>query len=129
MTLGTQTMTIDVPSSEWLTANGRLHWAEKARRTRALRTRAAFTARNQHTQPVSIAHVTAHIQYPTTGRADPGNASPTVKACLDGLTDAGVWEDDSSEYLIGPDYRRDTGKARKGWHRVRLVIVEQEVDF
>ena len=129
MTTGTQELVIDVPSSEWLSANGRTHWAEKARRTRALRTRAAFTARNQHIQPVSIAHVTAHIQYPTTGRADPGNASTTVKALIDGLTDAGVWEDDDHRHLIGPDYRRDTGKAQKGWHRVRLVIVEQEVPF
>jgi len=126
---GTQELIIDVPSSEWLSANGRTHWAEKARRTRALRTRAAFTARNQHIQPVHVAHVTAHIQYPTTGRADPGNASTTVKALIDGLTDAGVWEDDDHLHVIGPDYRRDTGRSQKGWHRVRLVITEQEVEF
>ena len=126
---GTQTLTIEIPFNEWLSANGRTHWAEKARRTRALRTRAAFTARNQHIQPVSIAHVTARIQYPTAGRADPGNASPTIKACLDGCTDAGVWEDDDHRHLVGPDYRRDTGRAPKHWHRVRLVIVEQEVEW
>lgn len=126
---GTQEIVIDVPQNEWLSANGRMHWAEKARRTRALRTRAAYTARNKHVEHVEVAHVTAFVRYPGTGRADPGNASPTIKACIDGLTDAGVWEDDDHRHLIGPDYRRDTGKARKGWHRVRLVITEQEVEF
>ena len=32
-------------------------------------------------------------------------------------------------YVLGPDHRRDTGRAPKYWHRVRLVIVEQEVEF
>ncbi|MDN6794811.1 MAG: hypothetical protein L0L69_07125 [Propionibacterium sp.] len=32
-------------------------------------------------------------------------------------------------YLIGPDYRRDTGRSPRGWHRVRLVIVEQEAEW
>lgn len=36
---------VDVPAGEWLTANGRLHWAQRARRTRALRVRAALAAR------------------------------------------------------------------------------------
>ena len=48
---------------------------------------------------------------------------------VDGLVDAGIFVDDSSEYILGPDHRRDTGRAPKYWHRVRFVIVEQEVEF
>ena len=44
---GTQTLTIEIPSNEWLSANGRYHWAERSRRTRALRARAAWLARRR----------------------------------------------------------------------------------
>lgn len=126
---GTQVLVVDVPSSEWLSANGRTHWAEKARRTRALRTRAAYLARNQHIQPVTgRVRVIAYITYPTMRAADPGNASPTVKALIDGCTDAHVWPDDNSDWLTGPDYRRHTPfrTLAKGWHRVTLEIEEEE---
>lgn len=33
----TDQIIIEVPSSEWLSANGRDHWAARARRTKALR--------------------------------------------------------------------------------------------
>jgi len=36
---------VEVPAGEWLTSNGRYHWASRARRTRKLRTRAALAAR------------------------------------------------------------------------------------
>lgn len=118
-----QTLIVDVPDNEWLTANGRRHWSDVARRTRALRTRAAFTARNQRITPVTgPVRVVATVAYSTQRRADPGNAAPTVKALVDGLTDVGVWPDDNSEWLVGPDYRRDPNTCPAGWHRVVLFI-------
>ena len=36
----------------------------------------------------------------TNRRRDPHNATPTIKATIDGLVDAGIWVDDSSEYVI-----------------------------
>ena len=120
----------DIPESQWLTANQRLHWAEKARRTRFLRTLARLEARRQHLLPsVGPVWVVAEIQYPGTGRADPANANPTVKALIDGLTDAGIWPDDDSKHLIGPDFRRKPGRAPKGMHRITLHITDQYVPF
>lgn len=118
-------LTFTIPNDLWLSANQRLHWRPKAERTSWLRdfaaTRAEFGPHGRYTRPV---HVTAHIGYPTNGRADPANAAPTVKALIDGLVDAGVFIDDDHTHLIGPDYRRDTVKAPRGLHTVRLEIEE-----
>lgn len=125
----TSTLTLDIPSALWLTSNQRLHWAAKAKRTRAIRHLAAVRARAEKLPRFEVAHVTAYIGYPTNAKADPGNAAPTVKAVLDGLTDAGIWPDDNHEHVVGPDYRRDTKTGRLGMHRVRLVLIDQEVPW
>lgn len=122
-------LTIFIPESEWLSANGRFHWAAKARRTKTLRQRGFWAAKQTKASRHDRLHVTAFIQYPTGGRADPANSAPTVKALIDGMVDAGVLPDDDSTHLIGPDFRRDTGRCQRGWHRVRLVLTDQEVKF
>lgn len=111
-----------IPNDQWLSSNQRLHWAAKAKRTAWLRAMAHERAvsRMRHTKPV---HITAHIGYPTNGKADPANAHPTVKAIVDGLVQAGVLVEDSHEWVTGPDYRRDAKLAPKGMHTVRLEIV------
>ena len=116
-----QELTLDIPDPEWMSSNDRSHWRAKARKTAALRHRAGWAAKQlaPTTGPVLVV---AHIGYPRAGKADPGNAAPTVKAILDGLTDAGVWPDDDSTHVIGPDYRRDPETHLRGVHRVRLVI-------
>lgn len=35
----------------------------------------------------------------------PGTSTPTAKAIVDGLVDAGVIPDDSNEWVTGPDMR------------------------
>lgn len=118
-----QTIEFDIPPDLWLTANGRLHWAQKAARTSKLRTLAAYTARQANLQPMhGVTHVMAYIQYPSAGRADPNNAAPTTKALVDGLTDAGVWTDDDSAHLLGPDHRRLAGKASDRLHKIVFTL-------
>lgn len=114
-------LTLDIPADWWLSANQRLHWAEKARRTRSLRQLAATKARAEKVPTFDVCHITAHIGYPTNAKADPANAN-VVKPLIDGLVDAGVLVDDDDTHLIGPDYRRDTKTGRAGFYRVRLVI-------
>ena len=70
--------------------------------------------------------VTAMIGYPTKGRADPTNAEPTVKAIIDGLVDARVWDDDDHTHLPLVAFARDPQKSPKGIHTVALIIQEQE---
>jgi hypothetical protein len=121
------TLTIDVPKSLWLSLNDRTHWAEKARRTRALRCLGYSHGGSIGRQGTS--HVAAFIAYPRNGKADPANAASTVKALIDGMVDAGVWIDDDSTQVIGPTYLRDPSTGVAGLYRVRLVLTPQEVPW
>ncbi|WP_172121434.1 hypothetical protein [Actinomyces faecalis] len=129
---------IEVPGREWLTSNGRYHWADRSRRTAAVRRRAWAAALGcrgadgrRHRRPwfVGRVRVTATVQGRTAGRMDPANAYPTVKAVLDGLTDAGVWEDDDSGHVVGPDMRRGVPDSRipTGSHRITITIEKEEL--
>ena len=131
MSTGTQELVIDIPQNEWLTSNQRLHPMAKAARTKALRRRAWGLSRaNLHpvTGPVLVV---AESHYRTGRGLDADACAPSVKACLDGMTDAGIWEDDSGKYVGGILYkasRRDKTLCT-GWHAISLVIVEQEVSW
>lgn len=51
-------------------------------------------------------HILAHIYKPADAkRFDPNNLAGTTKAIVDGLVDAGLFVDDSREYVLGPDHR------------------------
>ena len=123
-----QTLIVDIPSAWWLTSNGRYKWPDRARRTKHLRTIALLEARRQHLEPVTgMVSVIATVHYRTAVRADPANAQPTLKALVDGCTDAGIWADDDSTHLIGPDPRRGCNLPglRPGEHRVVLTITPE----
>lgn len=122
------TLTIQVPPNLWLTANQRPHWSTRMRRTRMLRALAASEARitGAAGKHLGASTVTAVIGYPTTTRADPANAAPTVKAIIDGLVDARVWDDDDHTHIPSVAFERDPNKTEKGTHAVTLIIQEQE---
>lgn len=105
----TATLTLNIPRHVLLTANQRLHWAEKSRRTRQLRDLAYWAARAQQGRrepfPGRVRCV-VDIAYPDARRRDEHNFMPTCKAAIDGLVDAGWMVDDSSVYLVGPDLRK-----------------------
>nr|DAO15714.1 MAG TPA: crossover junction endodeoxyribonuclease [Caudoviricetes sp.] len=120
--------TIRVHKALWLTANQRLHWSTRMRRTRMLRAYAASEARIHGLAGMRLGPsiVTAMIGYPAATRADPANAAPTVKAIIDGLVDARVWDDDDHTHLPLVAFARDPLKPPKGIHAVTLIIQEQE---
>ena len=129
---GTRAITqlgLEIPNSAWLTSNQRLHWAAKAKRTAHIRQLSALQARLVGISPMMQVHVAAFIGYPTSAKADPPNAAPSVKAAIDGLTDAGVWPDDDSEHVVAVEFRREAGKAPKGHHTIRLVLTDQALTF
>lgn len=121
------TLTLTIPDAHWMSANDRQHWAVKAKRTAAVRALAAHHAAGAPS--FRQAHVTAWIGYSTRRRADPPNAYPTVKAAIDGITDAGTFPDDSSEYVVALEFRRDPTLAPKGTHTLRLTITDQTLDI
>lgn len=117
-----------IPADLWLSANQRMHWAPKSKRTAQLRNVGWAEALRQQVGTHGCTHVLAYIAYPRNGKADPANAAPTVKALIDGMVDAGVWPDDDSTHVLGPTYLRDP-KTGDGTYRVRLKLIDQEVPF
>lgn len=125
-------LTFTIPDTMWLSANQRLHWAPKAKRTAWLRDLAfaeADLSRHSLGTPRDCDHVAAFIGYLRNGKADPANAAPTVKALIDGMTDAGVWEDDDSTHVLGPTYLRDPKSTTPGHYTVRLVLTSQTIPW
>lgn len=120
---------LTIPAEHWMSANDRMHWAQKAKRTAAVRQLAAAAARAGEWPRMMQVHVCAFVGYPSKRKADPPNAYPTVKAALDGFTDAGVWPDDDSEHVVAVEFRRDPTPAPKGTHTLRLVITDQALSF
>jgi len=121
-----------IPADWWLSANQRMHWAPKSKRTSWLRDLAFAEcdfSRHRLQSPRTSDHVAAFIGYLRNGKADPANAAPTVKALIDGMVDAGVWADDDSTHVIGPTYLRDPKSPTPGHYTVRLVLTPQEVPW
>ena len=123
------TLRLDIPDTWWTSSNDRLHWAQRATRTRHIRQYAALRARAEHVPTYDVALIIARIQYPTARKADPFNAAPVIKAAVDGLVDAGVFPDDDSRHVIGPAPVRMPGKSKPGTYRVDLILTDQEVPW
>jgi crossover junction endodeoxyribonuclease RusA len=124
----TYTLTLDVVgkhSEVLLSSNQRLHWRAKAKRTKYWRELAAVTATSAinrgDVNPVGRAHIVAVLTFPTAHRRDIHNYQPTLKACVDGIVDAGLLPDDSDKHLVGPDLRAN---PVKGPASIRLEITE-----
>lgn len=118
-----------IPEDLWISANHRPHWAVRAKKTRALREMGLDAAQWEGLPPRDCDHVAAFIGYLRNGKADPANAAPTVKALIDGMTDAGVWEDDDSTHVLGPTYLRDPKSTTPGHYTVRLVLTSQTIPW
>lgn len=93
--------------------NDRTHWAVKAKRVKAWRTAVALQARRLGPVP-DPALVQIVFDVADNRRRDPHNLAPTVKACIDGLVDAGWWPDDDAKhvYVLDPEIRVVGRKAR-----------------
>ena len=98
-------MTVTVHAANLLTANQRLHYHRRAEVTRILRHTAALSAEAQGVGTFDRAHVVVTVTWPDRRRRDVLNIAPTVKALIDGMTDAGCWPDDNDAHLVGPDFR------------------------
>ena len=121
MTMSTVTLWLDIPATEVLTSNQRLHWGERARRTRALRWRATLAYRAAGKPRLEAAHCVARLTYRDRRRRDDHNITPTLKACVDGVVAAGLLPDDDHKHLVGPDIRvTEPDRDQAGYLRVEL---------
>lgn len=59
-----------------------------------------------------------------TGAAGKRLGASTVKAIIDGLVDARVWDDDDHRHIPSVAFTRNPQKSPKGTHTVTLIIQE-----
>jgi hypothetical protein len=87
----------------WLNANDRDHWRVLHPIKNDWKANAADQAEIIDL-PIGLhkVRIDAYINRATEIRSDAGNFYPTVKAIVDGLTEYGLTEDDSNEYVEGP---------------------------
>lgn len=115
-----------------LNVNQRVHWSVRSRVTRQWRTAAHQVALMLGTPRQRVhgpSFVRLIIPVPTLHRRDPGNLYLCTKASVDGLVDAGVWLDDTAEYVETLEPRLVHIPRSKGIvPTVELVIVPRTGD-
>lgn len=117
------TITFPFPDQH-LTANGRYHW-----RVRAARTKQWRHATTTHAQAHGVTNLgPSNIQCHFTGvmTRDPANLADTVKACTDGLTDAGFWPDDNDRWVTNLPTTVTRSRKPIQDRTVTITITERE---
>lgn len=110
--------------TQLINANSREHHMVRAKKTKALRSLAKTAAEGL---PPFTNHVWVRVYIdwsPLTRRRDVANLAPTLKACVDGFTDAGLWVDDDDEHVTGPHAYASGVKADRGQTRLRFEFTE-----
>ena len=105
-----------------LRSNDRMHWARKAKLTRAMRNDAAtLAAAHPKRCPITWPVTVTMIWEVTDKRVrDAGSMAPSLKAFIDGLVDGGILSADRHEVVTEERLRIEVGN-RKG---VRVEITE-----
>lgn len=70
--------------------------------------------------------VSVVVSPPTRRKIDPANLYPTVKPIIDGLTDAGWWEDDDFNHLVEISFKYGGVSGESGVFLIALEIEEVE---
>lgn len=127
--------TFTITQAQLLTANQRLHWRQRAERTKHLRQRGAY-AQQLDGGRLERATLVAQFTYPDRRRRDDANLAPTVKALIDGIVSGyspgpswrGLLPDDDANHLVAVTYRRAGIDPRlKTPRAVRVELVFEEV--
>ncbi|WP_426734447.1 hypothetical protein [Glutamicibacter sp. 2E12] len=110
-------------NANFLSMNQRLSHHPKNDRTQYWRQLLGALARSQRVLRVpGRGRVEIWFRFPVAQRREVANLQPTSKAIVDGLVDAGVFEDDRDELVVGPDNRRTWPN---GPHEVRVKIFKE----
>ena len=101
------------------------HWAKKQRDTRTLRASTKIVARAARVPKLERVRIELHYVPRDERRRDPLNISPTLKACEDGIVDAGVIPDDTPRWSEPNAPVIDPADAKA---RVRLYLLVFELE-
>lgn len=88
-------LTVTAPA-KWLGTNQRDHFHQRANATRTWREAAAWAAKSQHLPKFGMGPVaiTATVHRSDARKFDLDGVTPTIKACIDGIRDAGCLLED-----------------------------------
>lgn len=114
-----------------LTANQRLHWAQKARLTKQVRRDTYLLVRALGLNTTD--RITVGLEYYPRDhrRRDPSNLMPTQKAAVDGLVDAGLVPDDCPPYVTErmPIIEKRKDPLNRFGHRLQIRLTwEDQID-
>ena len=89
------------PGTTLINVNSREHYRARAKVTKSLRAMGCSLAKMQGITRLERARVKAFYFPPDRRRRDSSNVLfLSVKACLDGCTDAGIWADDNDRVVV-----------------------------
>ena len=111
-----------------LNSNDRYDRHYRAKVAKKLRDLAKYQESGRVFDPYTVdrpCRVIAHIYPPTKQDMDPPNVWPTVKPLMDGLTDAGVWNDDNGRVVAETSFRLGGVSGKKGHYLIELEIQEE----
>ncbi|GAA0057887.1 hypothetical protein GE023_005175 [Streptococcus canis] len=106
-----------------INSNDRFHPQIKAKMTKRIRAFAYwYTLQEMDKErakfsPSNPCEVTVTVYSPTKSRLDPPNLYPTVKAIVDGMTDAGIWVDDNHKIIKSMAFKYGGLSNEKGHYR------------
>lgn len=95
-------LTFEQPADQ-LNMNKVEHWRRKAAKVKAWRERAGWAAPPARLSSSPLPRSIVQLDLPVrtlNQRRDPSNWAPTTKAVVDGLVDAGLWPDDTGDYVV-----------------------------
>ena len=117
-------LTIPAPAG-LIRSNDHTHWSQRHGLTAQWRTAAAWEARRQRIPKLGMGpvHVTATIHRADRRAFDLDGAAPTVKACIDGLRDAGVLDEDNCHVIP-----RLTIAYGQPWADAALVLTFEKIE-
>lgn len=101
-----------LPASRVLSMNDRRPRKQVAPLTAAIRRDAMLIARASGPKHFDRAEVKVIMRMPDGRRRDPNNYHQTTKAIIDGLVDAGMFPDDDSAHVLGPDIRASRVRSK-----------------
>ena len=112
------------PGTTLINVNSREHYRTRAKVTKSLRAMGCSLARAQRIPRLERARVKAFYFPPDRRRRDSSNVLfLSVKACLDGCTDAGIWADDNDKVVAGIELVPGDHIVRGG----QMVVIIEEV--
>lgn len=93
-------LTFSSPTEPWsINMERTKHWSWRSKRVKAWRLRTFYEARVSGLGPMPPSIVEVSLPFDRAARRDRSNYLPAVKAIVDGLVDAGLWPDDTPEYV------------------------------